>query len=133
MLLPLNQNLSIEGRTISISNGNSIELPEDANTVYDDTDLKQRVTALETKEDNDKQTLAIDGNTLSISNGNSVTLPANGTSYDDSGLKARISALETKTDNDTVYDDTELRNKVSALEAKADKDEQTLTLDRKVL
>lgn len=127
------QTLSIEGRTISISNGNSIELPEDANTVYDDTDLKQRVTALETKEDSDKQTLAIDGNTLSISNGNSVTLPANGTSYDDSGLKARISALETKTDNDTVYDDTELRNKVSALEAKADKDEQTLTLDRKVL
>lgn len=127
------QTLSIEGRTISISNGNSIELPEDANTVYDDTDLKQRVTALETKEDNDKQTLAIDGNTLSISNGNSVTLPANGTSYDDSGLKARISALETKTDNDTVYDDTELRNKVNALEAKADKDEQTLTLDRKVL
>ena len=127
------QTLSIEGRTISISNGNSIELPEDANTVYDDTDLKQRVTALETKDDNDKQTLAIDGNTLSISNGNSVTLPANGASYDDSGLKARISALETKTDNDTVYDDTELRNKVNALEAKADKDEQTLTLDRKVL
>lgn len=43
--------------------------------VYDDTALKARVTALEDKPDNDKQTLALEGNTLTISNGNSVTLP----------------------------------------------------------
>nr|DAH19990.1 MAG TPA: hypothetical protein [Bacteriophage sp.] len=46
-------------------------------TPYDDTSLKARVTALENKPDNDKQTLTFtegDRN-LSISNGNTVTLP----------------------------------------------------------
>lgn len=47
-------------------------------TAYDDTALKARVTALENKPDNDKQTLAFNaGNrNLSISNGNTVTLPS---------------------------------------------------------
>jgi hypothetical protein len=40
---------------------------------YDDTALKERIKALEAKED--KQTLSLEGSTLSISNGNSVTLP----------------------------------------------------------
>ena len=46
-------------------------------TAYDDTSLKARITALENKPDNDKQTLTFtEGNrNLSISNGNSVTLP----------------------------------------------------------
>lgn len=46
-------------------------------TSYDDTALKTRITALENKPDNDKQTLTFnDGNrNLSISNGNTVTLP----------------------------------------------------------
>lgn len=46
-------------------------------TSYDDTALKARVTALENKPDNDKQTLTFnEGNrNLSISNGNTVTLP----------------------------------------------------------
>ena len=34
-----------------------------------------RLSALEKKPDNDKQTLSLEGNTLSISNGNSVELP----------------------------------------------------------
>lgn len=42
---------------------------------YNDKPLSDRVTALETKEDSDKQTLTLTGNELSISNGNSVTLP----------------------------------------------------------
>lgn len=104
------QTLSIQDRTVSISGGNSIELPPDKDTIYDDTDLKQRVLALEYKEDSDKQILAIRGNTLSISDGNAVTLPTS-----------------------KSYNDTELRNKINALESKADKDEQTLGLDRKVL
>lgn len=46
-------------------------------TSYDDTALKARITALENKPDNDKQTLSINNNnTLSISGGNSVTLPS---------------------------------------------------------
>lgn len=38
--------------------------------------VEDRLTALESKEDNDKQTLSLEGNVLSISNGNSVTLPS---------------------------------------------------------
>lgn len=45
-------------------------------TAYDDTSLKARITALENKPDNDKQTLTVNNNTLSISGGNSVTLPS---------------------------------------------------------
>ena len=71
-----NQTLSINDRTISISGGNSIELPADKDTIYDDTDLKQRVKTLEDKPDKDDQTLSINGHTLSISNGNSIELPA---------------------------------------------------------
>lgn len=44
-------------------------------TAYDDTPLKTRITALENKPDNDKQTLTVNNNTLSISGGNKVTLP----------------------------------------------------------
>ena len=46
-------------------------------TTYDDAPIKARLTALENKPDNDKQTLSFtEGNrNLSISNGNTVTLP----------------------------------------------------------
>lgn len=53
----------------------ALEAKEDKDTVYDDSALTVRVTALESKEDSDKQTLTLTGNELSISNGNSVTLP----------------------------------------------------------
>lgn len=53
----------------------ALEAKEDKDTVYNDSVLKARVTALEDKEDSDKQTLTLTGNELSISNGNSVTLP----------------------------------------------------------
>lgn len=78
----------------------ALEKKPDKDTVYNDSDLKeqvndlgssvasalhdiseirvnneQRLSALESKMDNDKQTLALEGNTLSISNGNSVELP----------------------------------------------------------
>lgn len=53
----------------------ALEAKEDKDTIYDDSALKARVEALEAKEDSDKQTLTLTGNELSISNGNSVTLP----------------------------------------------------------
>ena len=53
----------------------ALEAKEDKDTVYDVSALTARVTALEDKEDSDKQTLILTGETLSISNGNSVTLP----------------------------------------------------------
>ena len=65
----------------------ALEIREDSDTVYDDTDILARLNNLESKED-----------------------------YDDTGLKARLTVLESKVDNDTIYDDTELRERVSALE-----------------
>lgn len=90
-------------RNLSISNGNSVTLPNDKQTIsrqgnklvlsngggevdlptpnnatpYDDTFLRGKITALENKPDNDKQTLSFDKSTrnLTISNGNTVTLP----------------------------------------------------------
>ena len=44
-----NQTLSISNRTISISNGNSIELPADKDTVYDDSGIIERISNLESK------------------------------------------------------------------------------------
>lgn len=83
----------------------ALEKKPDKDTVYNDSDLKeqvndlgssvasalhdiseirvnneQRLSALESKEDKDKQTLSLEGNTLSISNGNSVELPTATTS-----------------------------------------------------
>lgn len=78
----------------------ALEKKPDKDTVYNDSELKeqvndlgssvasalhdiseirvnneQRLSALESKEDKDKQTLSLEGNTLSISKGNSVELP----------------------------------------------------------
>lgn len=97
------QSLTLADRTLSISKGNSVTLPNDKQTIsrqgnklvlsngggevdlptpnnatpYDDTFLRGKITALENKPDNDKQTLSFDKSTrnLTISNGNTVTLP----------------------------------------------------------
>lgn len=95
------QSLTLADRTLSISEGNSVTLPNDKQTIsrqgnklvlsngggevdlptpnnatpYDDSFLRGKITALENKPDNDKQTLSLAGTTLSISNGNSVNLP----------------------------------------------------------
>ena len=140
-----NQTLSINDRTISISNGNSIELPADKDTVYDDTALKERVKNLEDKPEKANQTLAINDRTISISDGNSIELPADkDTVYDDTALKERVKNLEDKpekanqtlaindrtisisdgnsielpADKDTVYDDSAVIERISNLESK---------------
>lgn len=97
--------VSREGDKVKLTytrvDGTSSEVEfDDKDTIsiaYDDTALKERVTALEAKEDKD-------------------------TVYDDTELKGRVQALEEKVDNDTVYDDTEVKNRLTALEAKEDKD-----------
>lgn len=93
--------VSREGNKVKLTytrvDGTSSEVEfDDKDTIsiaYDDTALKERVTALEAKEDKD-------------------------TVYDDTELKGRVTALEEKVDNDTVYDDTEVKNRLTALEAK---------------
>ena len=61
--------------------------------LYNDTPLKERVTALESK--------AIAGG-----------------AYDDSDLRNRVVALETKEDKDTKYDDTEVKRRLTEIESK---------------
>lgn len=137
------QELSIRDHKLILSKGNSVELPE-----YDDSEVKNRLNTLETKEDNDKQTLSINERTISISNGNSIELPEDkDTVYDDTNIKRRLQTLETKPDKDsqtlslegrtlsisdgnyvtlpedrdTVYNDSELLRRLNALENKTDK------------
>ena len=61
--------------------------------LYNDTPLKERVTALESK--------AIEGG-----------------AYDDSDLRNRVVALESKEDKDTKYDDAEVKRRLTELENK---------------
>ena len=60
-------------------------------TAYDDSDIKQRLAALEGRQDQD-------------------------TVYDDSDIKRRLTALENRQDKDTVYDDSDLKRRLTALE-----------------
>lgn len=62
------QTLSIEEQLLTISNGNTITLPDD----------------------NDSQTLSVDGNQLTISNGNTVTLPSAGNEAPDPTMPVPI-------------------------------------------
>ena len=69
----------------------ALEGRQDRDTVYDDSDLKQRLAALENRQDQD-------------------------TVFDDSELKRRLAALENRQDRDTVYDDSDLKQRLTALE-----------------
>lgn len=75
--------------------------------LYNDTPLKERVTALESK--------AIEGG-----------------AYDDSDLRNRVVALESKEDKDTKYDDTEVKNRLTELESKPVVDTSVFVTDEKL-
>ena len=75
----------------------ALEGRQDSDTIYDDSELKRRLTALEGRQDSD-------------------------TIYDDSELKRRLTALEGRQDSDTIYDDSELKRRLAALEGRQDKD-----------
>ena len=75
--------------------------------LYNDTPLKERVTALESK--------AVEGG-----------------AYDDSDLRNRIVALETKEDKDTKYDDTEVKHRLTELENKPAVDTSVFVTDEKL-
>lgn len=108
-------------------------------TAYDDTEVLNRIKALEGKTDNfvSDVTVSREGNKVKLKytrvdgtssevefdDKDTVTI-----AYDDTALKERVKALEAKEDKDTVYDDTEVKNRLIALEAKEDSDKQTLTL-----
>lgn len=130
------QTISKQGNKLILSNdGGEVDLPQPNNAVaYDDKPLRDRVTALEGRRDNDNQTLTLNDRTLSISNGNSVTLPSDKQTITKQGNRLVLSngggEIELPTPKDSVpYDDKALRDRISALEAKPDRDNQTLALE----
>ena len=130
------QTISKQGNKLILSNGGGeVDLPQPNNAVaYDDKPLRDRVTALEGRRDNDNQSLTLNDRTLSISNGNSVTLPSDKQTITKQGNRLVLSngggEIELPTPKDSVlYDDTALRNRVKALEDRPDRDNQTLSLD----
>ena len=108
-------------------------------STYDDTEVLNRIKALEGKTDNfvkdvtvsrdgDKVKFTytrVDGTSSEVEFDDKDTISV---AYDDTALKERVKALEAKEDKDTVYDDSALKARVEALEAKEDSDKQTLTL-----
>lgn len=108
-------------------------------STYDDTEVLNRIKALEGKTDNFVKdvTVSREGNKVKLKytrvDGTSSEVEFDdkdtiSMAYDDTALKERIKALEAKEDKDTVYDDSALTARVTALEAKEDSDKQTLTL-----
>lgn len=75
--------------------------------LYNDTPLKERVTALESK--------AIEGG-----------------AYDDKPIRDRLDVLEAKHDNDTIYDDTEVKRRLTELESKPTIDTSVFVTDEKL-
>lgn len=108
-------------------------------STYDDTEVLNRIKALEGKTDNfvSDVTVSREGNKVKLKytrvDGTSSEVEFDdkdtiSMAYDDTALKERVKALEVKEDKDTVYDDSVLKARVEALEAKEDSDKQTLTL-----
>lgn len=73
-----------------------LEAKQDKDTVYNDTELRNRVTELESRP---------------------VVTP-----YNDTPLKERVEVLENKIDKDTVYNDEPIKERLTVLETKVDKD-----------
>lgn len=75
--------------------------------LYNDTPLKERITALESK--------AIEGG-----------------AYDDKPIRDRLDVLEAKHDNDTIYDDTEVKHRLTELENKPTVDTSVFVTEEKL-
>lgn len=127
------QTLSLTDHTLSISNGNSVELPK-----YDDTEVKAKNTeqdeAINALKEKTKSfltgaSLARQGDTVTITytniDGTSTNLEfddhdTKALAYDDSALKTRVQELENKTDKDTKYNVKSSTSGVTVTESQED-------------
>jgi hypothetical protein len=82
----------------------ALESKQDNDTVYNDTEIKQRLTNLENRPQVDLTDYA-----------KKSEIPQ---TYNDSELSRRVSVLETKEDKDTIYNDEEIKRRLTTLEAK---------------
>ena len=106
-----------------------LEARVDNDTVYDDTNIKERLTNLENKPTVDTTNFVtnealeekhyVTNEQISSTYATKSEIP---TPYSDTELVKRITVLENKQDNDTVYNDAELKRRVTALEEKPDVD-----------
>ena len=100
-----------------------LEARVDKDTVYDDTNIKERLTNLENKPSVDASNFVtnealeekhyVTNEQISSTYATKSEIPQ---PYSDTELVNRVSALETKQDNDTVYDDTKVKERLTALE-----------------
>ena len=112
-----------------------LEAKVDNDTIYNDTEVKHRLTELENKPVVDTSVFVTDEKLSNYALKSELPTPYNdkpltervialeskaieGGGYDDSDLRNRVVALESKEDKDTKYDDTDLRNRVTTLENK---------------
>ena len=111
-----------------------LEARVDNDTIYNDTEVKHRLTELENKPVVDTSVFVTDEKLSNYALKSELPTPYNdgplneritaleskaieGGAYDDSDLRNRVVALESKEDKDTKYDDTDLRNRVTNLES----------------
>ena len=93
----------------------ALESRQDKDTVFDDSDLKRRLDALENRQDRDTvyDDSAIKQRLEALEYDEIYRL-----SYDDSAIKQRLAALESRQDKDTVFDDSDLKRRLAALESR---------------
>ena len=106
-----------------------LEARVDKDTVYDDTNIKERLTNLENKPPVDtinfvtnealEEKHYVTNEQISSTYATKSEIPQ---PYSDTELVKRITVLENRQDNDTVYDDAELKRRVTALEEKPNVD-----------
>ena len=115
----------------------TLEAKPDQNTVYDDTDVINRLNELERLSNNqptvdtsnfatNKKVEAVEKRVQTLESkpivdtsefAKKTDIPQ---AYNDSELSRRVSALETKEDKDTIYNDEEIKRRLSHLEGKTD-------------
>ena len=115
----------------------TLEAKPDQNTVYDDTDVINRLNELERLSNNqptvdtsnfatNKKVEAVEERVKTLESkpivdtsefAKKTDIPQ---AYNDSELSRRVSALETKEDKDTIYNDEEIKRRLSHLEDKTD-------------
>lgn len=135
----------------------ALELKTDKDTVYDDTNVRERLTALESKPNVDVSNLATKEELQEVRNSQPVVDTSNLVTrdeleskgyltthqdlseyakkselYNDSDLRNRVVALETKEDKDTKYDDTEVKRRLTELENKPAVDTSVFVTDEKL-
>ena len=99
-----NQELSISGNNLSISGGNTVEIPQPDLRVLDNFTTKEYVESL-----------------------------VKSSKYDPQPVLDRLQLLENRSDKDTVYDDTDLKKRVKTLEDKPNKPNQTLSINDRTI